>query len=66
MLSDICILTGCNAVIPYSIPVKLALALTERSTMAALIVSVLNRQHMAWAAVRGAKFAPLRSFRGYL
>lgn len=65
-LSAVCVLTNCDAFIPGSIPPKQALALTEQSVMAMFIVHALNRQHMAWAAVSGAKFVPLCSFRGYL
>ncbi len=61
-----CILTNCDAFIPSSIPLEQALALTEQSVMAMFIVHALNRRHMAWAAVSGAKFVPLCSFRGYL
>lgn len=64
--SAACVLTNCDAFIPGSIPPKQALALTEQSVMAMFIVHALNRQHMAWAAVSGAKFVPLCSFRGYL
>lgn len=59
-------LTNSDAFILSSIPLKQALALTEQSVMAMFIVHMLNRQHMAWAAVSGAKFVPLCSFRGYL
>lgn len=48
------------------IPVQQAWALTEKTVMAMFIVRVLNRQHMVWAAVSGAKFVPLCSFQGYL
>lgn len=61
-----CVLTNCDAFIPSSIPLEQPLALTEQSVMAMFIVHVLNRQRMAWAAVSGAKFVPLCSFRGYL
>lgn len=43
-----------------------ALALTEQSVTAMFIVPALNRRHMVWATVSGAKFVPLCSFRGYL
>lgn len=59
-LPKACVLTHRN------IPLKHALALTEQSAMAMFFVHVLNRLHMAWAAVSGAKFVPLCSFRGYL
>lgn len=60
-------LSNCDAFIPsIAFHPKQALALTEQSVMATFIVRALNRQHMAWAAVSGAKFVPLCSFRGYL
>lgn len=59
-------LTDCDAFFPSGIPLEQALAVTEQPAMAMFIVPVLNRQHMAWAAVSGAKFVPLCSFRGYL
>lgn len=57
---------GYDAFIPSSIPLQRALALTEQSVTAMFIVHALNRRHMVWATVSGAKFVPLCSFRGYL